>query len=123
VFDPGHADAGTSRRGSASSLRPPQRSHALWNHARILAAACEELGRNPSASLDEIARAVGVARRTVYEHFPSRQALIAALAGEATQTVAEAFAATAVLIAAGVAPAAARHYVRTVLNEDRHAAA
>jgi hypothetical protein len=32
-------------------------------------------------------------------------------------------AATAVLIAAGIAPTAARRYVRTVLNEDRHAAA
>ena len=78
---------------TAGSLRFPVRQ-ARDNHARILAAAREELGRDPDASLDEIARAAGVVRRTVYGHFPNRRALIAALAAEATQAVAEAFTAT-----------------------------
>ena len=68
----------------------PQRSHARSNHARILAAARQELSRNPDASLDEIARAAGVVRRTLYGHFPNRQALISALAEEARQALAEA---------------------------------
>ena len=68
---------------AAGSLRFPARQ-ARDNHARILAAAREELGRDPDASLDEIARAARVVRRTVYGHFPNRRALIAALAAEAT---------------------------------------
>jgi AcrR family transcriptional regulator len=69
----------------------PRRSHARSNHARILVAAREELSRNPDASLDEIARAAGVVRRTLYGHFPNRQALLAALVEEAGQAVQEAF--------------------------------
>jgi AcrR family transcriptional regulator len=74
-----------------SPPRPPQRSHARSNHARILVAAREELSRNPDASLDEIARAAGVARRTLYGHFPNREALVTALAAEARQSLEEAF--------------------------------
>jgi AcrR family transcriptional regulator len=76
---------------TGSSPRPPQRSHARSNHARILATAREELSRDPDASLDEIARAAGVVRRTLYGHFPNRQALVAALAEEARQSLQEAF--------------------------------
>lgn len=76
---------------TVSPFRPPQRSHARSNHARILAAAREELSRDPDASLDEIARAAGVARRTLYGHFPNREALVTALAAEARQSVEEAF--------------------------------
>jgi AcrR family transcriptional regulator len=41
--------------------------------------------------MDEIARAAGVVRRTLYGHFPNRQALIDALAAEAKQSLEEAF--------------------------------
>jgi AcrR family transcriptional regulator len=68
-----------------------QRSHARSNRARILAAAREELSRDPDASLDEIARAAGVVRRTLYGHFPNREALVTALAQEAKQALQEAF--------------------------------
>jgi len=71
----------------------PQRSHARSNRERIVATAREELSRDPEATLDEIARAAGVVRRTVYGHFPNRQALLAALADEAKESVAEAAAA------------------------------
>ena len=70
----------------------PRRSHARTNYARILTAAREELSRDPDASLDGIARAAGVVRRTLYGHFPNREALLAALAEEATQALGAALA-------------------------------
>jgi AcrR family transcriptional regulator len=78
---------------ASTPVRVPQRSHARSNHARILAAARAELSRDPDVSLDEIARAAGVVRRTLYGHFPNRQALLSALAEEAAQSLGEAVAA------------------------------
>ncbi|CAM5731507.1 TetR family transcriptional regulator OS=Streptomyces fumanus OX=67302 GN=GCM10018772_55900 PE=4 SV=1 [Streptomyces fumanus] len=68
-------------------VREPLRSHARSNRARILATARQELGRNPDATLEEIARAAGVVRRTVFGHFPGRAALLEALAEEASETL------------------------------------
>ncbi len=78
----------TTERAAAGQ---PRRSHARSNRVRLLAAAREELGRDPDASLDEIARAAGVVRRTLYGHFPSREALIDALATEAEERLEDAF--------------------------------
>ncbi|MFC7310095.1 TetR/AcrR family transcriptional regulator [Streptomyces monticola] len=75
-------------------------SRADANRRRILDVALLELLRDPEASMDQIARAAGVVRRTVYGHFPSREALIAALVDDATAAVAEANA-----IAPGADPA------------------
>ncbi|MFG2368835.1 TetR/AcrR family transcriptional regulator [Streptomyces mirabilis] len=72
--------------------RTPQRSNARSNRTRILATARQELLDNPDASLDSIAQAAGVARRTLYGHFASRQALVAALTQEAGQALHQAFA-------------------------------
>jgi AcrR family transcriptional regulator len=69
----------------------PQRRQARSNRARLLAAARTELSQDPDVSLDEIARAAGVVRRTLYGHFPSREALIDALAAEAKESLEEAF--------------------------------
>ena len=77
--------------GTGRTAAEPQRSHARSNRVRLLAAAREELGRDPDASLDEIARAAGVVRRTLYGHFPNREALIDALAAEAEERLEEAF--------------------------------
>ncbi|MGW5656472.1 TetR/AcrR family transcriptional regulator [Streptomyces humi] len=49
------------------------------NRRRILDVALTELLHDPDASMDQIARAAGVVRRTVYGHFPSREALIGTL--------------------------------------------
>ena len=76
---------------SPDQLPMPQRSHARSNRARILATARQELAANPDASLEEIAHAAGVARRTLYGHFPNRQALISALAQEATAWIEEVY--------------------------------
>jgi AcrR family transcriptional regulator len=45
----------------------------------IIGAARTVLGERPDASMEDIAAAAGVTRQTVYAHFPSRDALIAAL--------------------------------------------
>ncbi|MEW2086271.1 TetR/AcrR family transcriptional regulator [Streptomyces sp. NPDC005283] len=62
------------------------------NRRRIMQVALTELLRDPDASMDQLARAAGVVRRTVYGHFPSRDALITALVDDAVATVAEAHA-------------------------------
>jgi AcrR family transcriptional regulator len=62
------------------------------NRRRIEQVALTELLRDPDASMDQIARAAGVVRRTVYGHFPSREALIAALVDSAVDSVARAHA-------------------------------
>ncbi|MFD5199040.1 TetR/AcrR family transcriptional regulator [Streptomyces sp. NPDC058375] len=49
------------------------------NRLAILTAAQNVLSSNPNASMDEIAEAANMVRRTVYGHFPSRQDLITSL--------------------------------------------
>ncbi|WP_052848582.1 TetR/AcrR family transcriptional regulator [Streptomyces avicenniae] len=72
----------------------PQRSHARSNRARILEVARRELGARPDATLDEIAQAADVARRTLYGHFPGRDALLDALADDAAASLVDAVAAS-----------------------------
>ncbi|WP_369275643.1 TetR/AcrR family transcriptional regulator [Streptomyces sp. R11] len=71
--------------------RFPQRSNARSNRTRILATARQQLLDHPDASLDSIAQAAGVVRRTLYGHFSNRQALVAALTQEAGQALQQAF--------------------------------
>ncbi|MFE3638724.1 TetR/AcrR family transcriptional regulator [Streptomyces sp. NPDC059168] len=68
---------------TATPGRTVQRRDAHSNRRRILATARRELREDPDASLDSISQAAGVARRTLYGHFPSRHALIADLTQEA----------------------------------------
>lgn len=72
--------------------RVPQRRNARSNRARILATARQELGRNPDITLEELARASGVVRRTLFGHFPGRAALLDALAEEAAEALRDAVA-------------------------------
>ncbi|MET8136507.1 MULTISPECIES: TetR family transcriptional regulator [unclassified Streptomyces] len=74
--------------------RTPQRRDARSNRRRILAIARQKLRDDPDASLDSVALAAGVARRTLYGHFSSRQALVADLTQEAARALQQAFAAT-----------------------------
>jgi AcrR family transcriptional regulator len=73
--------------------RVPQRRNARSNRARILATARQELGRNPDITLEELARASGVVRRTLFGHSPGRAALLEALAEEAAEALQSAVAA------------------------------
>ncbi|MFF7737822.1 MULTISPECIES: TetR family transcriptional regulator [unclassified Streptomyces] len=68
-------------------------SRADANRRRILDVALAELLHDPDASMDQIARAAGVVRRTVYGHFPSREALISTLVDEAVEALSAAHAA------------------------------
>jgi AcrR family transcriptional regulator len=56
----------------------PRRADAERNIAAIIDAAIAAFGRDPDASMADIAAAAGVGRVTLYAHFPSRQALIEA---------------------------------------------
>lgn len=56
-----------------------RRSDARRSIDAIITAARVVLGERPDASMEDIATSAGVTRQTVYAHFPSRDALIAAL--------------------------------------------
>ena len=59
---------------------PPQRSDARRNARRLIAAASAAFTeRGPDASLVDIARTAGVGSATLYRHFASREALLAAV--------------------------------------------
>lgn len=74
---------------SSPRVRAP-RSDAARNRAALLDAARAVLTRDPDASLDVIAAAAGLTRRSVYGHFPSRDALVRELASLGAARVAAA---------------------------------
>ncbi|MEV4890673.1 TetR/AcrR family transcriptional regulator [Nonomuraea sp. NPDC055795] len=65
------------------SARPRRRADAQRSIATIVAAARELLGRDPNAKTDDIAKAAGVGRMTLYGHFGTRAELIDAALVEA----------------------------------------
>jgi AcrR family transcriptional regulator len=69
-----------------------RRADARRSIAQLLDAAVEELARDREASMGAVARRAGVARATLYAHFPTREALIAAVTERAIAEAAEAIA-------------------------------
>ncbi|MGW0023938.1 TetR/AcrR family transcriptional regulator [Rhodococcus sp. NPDC003383] len=74
----------------ANSHTPPARTRTNANRRRILDAAMESFAADPDASMDDVARAAGVVRRTVYAHFPNRDALVDGIAADAAAELAAA---------------------------------
>lgn len=68
------------------------RADALRNRAALLDAAVDVLAAAPQASLTEVATRAGLARATLYRHFRSRDALLAAIREEALARAAAALA-------------------------------
>ncbi len=69
----------------------PIRADAARNRASLLAAAEDEFAeRGASASVADIARRAGVAKGTVFRHFPTKEDLIAAIVSEHITVLAEA---------------------------------
>ena len=69
---------------------PPRRADAQRSFDSILDGALDALTSDPDASMAEIARRAGVVRATIYVHFPTREALIAAVTRRAVAEVTEA---------------------------------
>lgn len=59
-----------------------ERADAQRNRAAILDVAAEVLAAEPNASLSEVASRAGLGRATLYRHFASREALLAAIREE-----------------------------------------
>ena len=74
-----------------SAKTAPRRRHAQANRRRILDAARETLSTDLETTIDDIARAAGVARRTLYGHFASREELVTALGDDAVESLRQAF--------------------------------
>lgn len=71
--------------------RRRQRSDAKGSISAITDAAIEALNADPRASMEDIARAAGVTRQTVYAHFPSRDALLRVIIERASAEITAAF--------------------------------
>ncbi|MGI5171249.1 TetR/AcrR family transcriptional regulator [Spirillospora sp. CA-253888] len=68
------------------SARPRRRADAERNIARIVSAARRLLSVDPNAATDDIAKAAGVGRMTLYGHFRTRADLVEAALTEALRT-------------------------------------
>ncbi len=66
----------------AVTAQSSRRADAVSNRAAILDAATRILVADPHASLAQVAAEAGVARRTLYGHFASREDLVAAIAAQ-----------------------------------------
>ena len=64
-----------------------RRRDALRNEAQIVAAAMRLLADDPEATMQDVADAAGLGRATLYRHFPTREALTAAIGRAAVAEV------------------------------------
>jgi AcrR family transcriptional regulator len=76
-----------------AAARPRRRADAERSIARIVSAARKSLSSDPNASIDDIARAAGVGRMTLYGHFHTRAELVEAALVDALRAGEEALSA------------------------------
>lgn len=96
-----------------------RRADARRNIDRILRVATEVLSEDPGASMREVAERTGLARGTVYRHFPNRAALVLEIYRKALGDAAEAIAAAKT--EEGPAPDAIRRVLNELVNvSDRY---
>lgn len=78
---------------TSSQVQRRRRADAERSIARIVAAARSTLGRDPNATIDDVAKAAGVGRMTLYGHFKNRAELVEAALVEALRVGEETLAA------------------------------
>lgn len=78
-----HSTTPSPTRSTGRSTGRQLRADARRNVAAILDAATSCLARDPDASINDIAKAAGVGRVTLYGHFDSRATLVAAVVDRA----------------------------------------
>ncbi|MFF0541812.1 TetR/AcrR family transcriptional regulator [Nocardia thailandica] len=116
-------DTGTDLLGGAPA--PGERADASRNRAKVLAAAAELFAtRDPrSVTMDDIAKAAGVGRGTLYRRYPDRNAIAVALLDEHERALQEQLLRGAPPLGPGAPPAdrLAAFYAAMVGLLDTHA--
>ena len=77
------SEASSAQESEGDPLLARRRSDAEQNYGRIVDAAVGLLRDSPAPSIEEIAAAAGVARSTLYRHFPNRVELLRAARNQA----------------------------------------
>jgi TetR/AcrR family transcriptional regulator, mexCD-oprJ operon repressor len=85
-----HREGRESESAGNDVSERPRRADAERNIAAIVEAAFDGLSRDPEVTMSAIARHAGVGRVTLYSHFPTRTALVDAVARRAVAQAARA---------------------------------
>ncbi|MGK8521715.1 TetR/AcrR family transcriptional regulator [Nocardia asteroides] len=111
--------------GPDPSAAPPERADAARNRAKVLAAAAELFaGRDPrTVTMDDIAKAAGVGRGTLYRRYPDTKSVAVALLDEHERALQEKLLAGPPPLGPGAPPARrlAAFYAAMVELLDAHA--